>query len=174
MKILTTHLLAGALLGAPMAAIACGLDGAAMDSKAFSAAHPGSIEVALGVRELIDQQRLSPLPEASPETVHHRVEEALEALRTRLEAAGPQGPTAILLVDQGHWARWQGDGQALDMQVHVEGPQAGDAVILTSESVLAALLAGRLTVEQARNAGAYAVLQDPGQTPEDRLATRSK
>lgn len=171
MKILGTHLLAMACLDLPVAAYACGLDGAAMDSRAFSAAHPGSIAVALGVRELIDQQRLSPLPEASPEAVHHRVEEALGALQAQLKSAGPQSPTAVFLVDQGHWARWQGAGAALGMQLHVEGPQPGDAVILTSESVLAAVLAGRLTFEEARIAGAYALQHGSEPTVEDRLAS---
>jgi hypothetical protein len=174
MKILTTHLLASALVGLPVAASACGLDGAAMDSRAFSAAHPGSIDVALGVRELIDQQRLAPLPEASPEAVHHRVEETLDTLRARLESAGPQSPTAIFLVDQGHWARWQRAGGALDMQLHVDGPQPGDVVILTSESVLAAVLAGRLTFEQARIAGAYALQHGSEPTVEERLASGVK
>ncbi|ARN22182.1 hypothetical protein [Piscinibacter gummiphilus] len=144
-------------LGLPAAAAACGLDGNVIDSKTLSAVHPGSIDVALGVRQLIDERRVAELPTAAPGLVYQRASQTLRALKARLQTEGPQDPTALLIVEYHLWARWQGSGDTLEMQIHVDGPQPGDTVILTGEAVLTALLQRQLTMDQAQQAGAYRV-----------------
>lgn len=162
---LRAALLAAALLAAaPLAGQACGLHGG-LDGQTFAPLHPGSLAVALGVRGLIDQGRLAPLPAAAPPLAFVRVQRSLQLLRARLQA-GPPGPaTALLLVDSGLWTRWAwNDDGRLDMQVHVAGPEAGDRVVLTGEAVLAALLAQRLQPAQAQAAQAWVVQGDSGPT----------
>lgn len=147
---------AALLAAAPLAGQACGLHGG-LDGQAFAPLHPGSIEVALGVRGLVDHGRVQPLPAAAPPLAFVRVQRSLQLLKARLEA-GPPGPaTAMLLVDSGLWARWAWTEGRLDMQVHVAGPEAGDRVVLTGEPVLAALLAQQLHPAQAQAARAWVV-----------------
>jgi hypothetical protein len=140
-------------LAVPLTAFACGLE-SGIDSSAFSQAYPGSIDVALSMRELIDQNRMEALPAVPASVGFMRVTMVMRKFQSQLANVGQHAPTAMLLVEHGYWARWTGAGGPLEMQLHVAGPEPGDTVVLTGEAVLAAIVAGQLTVEQARTSGA--------------------
>ena len=55
----------------------------------------------------------------------------------------------MLFVESGLWTRYSPTQQGITRQVHVQGPEQGDAVIVTSEAVIAAVLGRRLSMRQA-------------------------
>jgi hypothetical protein len=73
----------------------------------------------------------------------------LNALNRRLPASAP--PMSLLLVDAGLWTQFH------PLAVHAAGPRPGDAVILTSDAVLAAVLEGRLPAQLALERGLIVV-----------------
>jgi hypothetical protein len=64
---------------------------------------------------------------------------------------------AVLLVESGLWTRYTRTAEGITPQVHVAGPDPVDAVIVTSEAVITAVLAGRLTARQAFDRGLIVV-----------------
>ena len=129
---------------------ACGLHGT-IDNP-FTTSYPGSLGVALGTRQAVDNGQLAALPELDGEAAHERLEERLDQLRARLEKARLKGNFALFVVESGHWARFAANGRSVRIAVHA-APTGDEPVLLTSEAALAALLDGRLNAETARQAG---------------------
>lgn len=129
---------------------ACGLHGT-IDNP-FTTSYPGSLGVALGTRQAVDNGQLAALPELDGEAAHERLEERLDQLRARLEKARLKGNFALFVVESGHWARFAANGRSVRFAVHA-APAGDEPVLLTSEAALAALLDGRLNAETARQAG---------------------
>lgn len=125
--------------------LACGYHGSLGDG--FSAQHPLSIDVALAVRQAIDSEVLAK-PTALPAFLAlNRASRTLDQFREALGTA-PQS-MALLLVEAGLWTRYHLDNDRLRFDPHVSGPHSGDAVIVTAEPVVVALLEGRISFEQA-------------------------
>lgn len=138
-----------ACLGAPQVG-ACGLDGTL--NNPFTTAYPGSLSVALNTQNAIGNGQLQPLPALDRELANLRLLTRLDQLRARLEDAGLNGDFALLVVDTGHWARFEGKQAKVRMLPH-SGPLIYDPILLASEAVLSALLEGRLSISEAEQAG---------------------
>jgi len=150
--------LATSLILAMPSAVACGFDGL-MEGN-WTPLHPRSIDVAAAVREQADRGLL----DAS--LLDARAADPMGMLRATRQLRGlgfrfTQGarassvaPTmAVLLVESGLWTRYTRTAEGITPQVHVAGPDPADAVIVTSEAVITAVLAGRLTARQAFDRG---------------------
>ncbi len=59
---------------------------------------------------------------------------------------------ALVLIDSRLWSRYGIQDGKVSLEPHVAGPTTGDAIVLTGEPVLDALLAGSISAEQHRPA----------------------
>jgi hypothetical protein len=83
----------------------------------------------------------------------------LTALQRALSAAHDESrtPVSVLFIDSGLWARLTPAADGFSMDVHTDGAKPGDAVVVTSEPVLAAILEKRLSAADALERGLIAV-----------------
>ena len=153
------------------AANSCGFDSPLGDG--FSAMHPRSIAVAVAIRDAVDagvveHSVLDPIvPGAAG---YWRAVQHLNALQ-RLVAAGrtaTPSPISVLFIDSNLWSRLSPSLQGLDIAVHMADKQPGDAVIVTSEAILAAVLDDRLPIAAALDYGLIAIEGAEGQRAEIR------
>jgi hypothetical protein len=87
---------------------------------------------------------------------YRKVAERLNAFRNGLAAArNSQDVPAVSMVLLGPvlWTRFAPTATSVDIATHVTGPELGDTIIVTDVPVIAALAAGRLTPQAARNLG---------------------
>jgi hypothetical protein len=137
---------AGGCLAIATSCLACGYHGSLGDG--FSASHPRSIEVAVAVRNALDNGVL-PNSNLPAFLVFAHAKATLERVRAGLADTKVPEPIALLLVEGSLWTRYYVDADRLVCEPHVSGPLPGDAIIVTAEVVLQALLAGRLSIDQA-------------------------
>jgi hypothetical protein len=143
-------------------AVACGFDGL-MEGN-WTPLHPRSIDVAAAVREQADKGLLDAslldARSAGPMGML-RATKQLRGLGLRFTQGAVSASTApsmaVLLVESGLWTRYTRTAEGITPQVHVAGPDPVDAVIVTSEAVITAVLAGRLTARQAFDRGLVVV-----------------
>ena len=110
--------------------------------------HPRSIDVALAVREAADRKLIDPAlldARAAGPLGYARATKRLRDFGLTLNGK----PTVVLFVESGLWTRFAGGAAEL----HATGPQPGDAVIVTSEAVVAAILDGRMSAGEAAQRG---------------------
>jgi hypothetical protein len=141
---------AGCCLAVTTGSLACGYHGSL--GEGFSASHPRSIEVAVAVRRALDDGVL-PNSNTPPFLAFAHAKATLERVRAVLapglhDTKAPKA-IAVLLVEGSLWTRYYVDTDRLVCEPHVSGPLAGDAIIVTAEAVLQALLSGRLSIDQA-------------------------
>ena len=133
----------------------CGFHGAIGNN--FSAMHPKSIDVAFAVRDAVVAGVIeSPAdPAAAGRAGYWRAVGHLTAFRAALSAERREAnvPISVLFIDSGLWARLTPSVEGLQMDVHTEGEQPGDVTVITSETVLAAILDKRLPVADALERG---------------------
>src|SRR5690606_1982850 len=99
----------------------------------FSAQYPGSIEVAIALREaadsgLIDAASLT--PRKADLLAYHRAVQRLQKLRD-IFASNNVAHTrsfALLLVESALWSRYAADQGKMSVEVHTGGPRPGEAV----------------------------------------------
>jgi hypothetical protein len=149
-------------------AYACGLEPALKDGLTVS--YPGALAVAVAVA---DSRRSGLLPAVHPVSVSNDVVLQqmlgdLKRLQARLDA-GPPGNEgdattafSLVLIGPGLWSHYHPTPDGMRAEYHVNGPLAGQAVVLTHHSVLRALLEGSLTTEQATRLGLLAFSGDQG------------
>jgi hypothetical protein len=128
------------------AAGACGFHGALGDG--FSAMHPRSLDVAFAVRDAADAKLVDPAlldPQKAGPLGYLRATARARDFWLRLGEA----PTALLFVESGLWTRFVKGAP----EFHAAGAQAGDVVIVTSEAVIAEILADRMSIPQAAESG---------------------
>ena len=82
-----------------------------------------------------------------------RAQVMLEKLRVALAPGATGESFSLLLVEPGLWARFEGTGAGLRVTLHTAAPAAGEAVVITGEGVLQALLQNKLSAHQALDAG---------------------
>ena len=75
-----------------------------------------------------------------------------------------RGSIAVLLVEGSLWTRYYVDADRLVCEPHASGPLAGDAIIVTAEAVLRALLIGRLSIDRAIDQVLIAAVDAPNST----------
>jgi hypothetical protein len=154
-QLCTPLALAGLLcLSAPPAAFACGFHPAL--EVQLENMYPGSLSVAVALRKAADSGVIDVATLEAPNKRHALYIDAvrhLQELKTTLAAspAAANLPASFSLgyVESRLWTRYsQSDGK-IRVDVHTDGPVAGEAVVLTGEPVVTELLAGRLSVERA-------------------------
>ncbi|MCY1430974.1 hypothetical protein D9M71_469340 [compost metagenome] len=160
----TRSLLIGALallLGSASApSLACGYDGMAVD---LATAHPASLPVALAIFDAYEGKLLArPIPLQGGFGLR-RAQVMLDKLRTALAPITRAEGFSLLLVEPGLWARFDVAGAELRMTLHVPAPAEGESTVITGEGVVQALVQGKLSAEQALQAGLVLILAPPPQ-----------
>jgi hypothetical protein len=148
------YLLAGLLCLGVAPAIGCGFH-PAMEVQ-LDSMYPGSLSVAVALRSAADNGLIDAAALEAPgkgTALYSDSVDRLHAFRKALAAspAAAELPTSFSLgyVESHLWARYsQSDGK-IRVDVHTDGPAEGEAVVLTGEPVLTAVLAGRLSVDRA-------------------------
>jgi hypothetical protein len=137
---------------------ACGYDSPMVD---LVAAHPRSIEVALAVRDALDREELHALAPVPPVLGLVRANGMLRNFRPLASsvAGSPNTSVAVLLVEEGLWARYSNSPAGVATELHVDGPLDGEPVIVTSETTLRALLDGTLTPARATELGVLVIVR---------------
>ena len=141
---------------------ACGLEPTYKGGLTVS--YPGALDVAVAVA---DSRRSGLLPPADPgavssEVLLQQMLADLRQLQSRLNAElardGEYGmaPFSLVLVGPGLWSHYHPTADGIRAEYHVNGPLAGQAVVLTHHSVLHALLNGDLSTAQAVKRGLIA------------------
>lgn len=146
MRAAATALSLALLLALAAPASACGFH-ATLDGGSWVPLHPRSIDVALAVREAGDRKLVDPaLLDA---TAAGPLGYLRATARLRQFGVSLHRPTSVLFVESGLWTRFEKGVP----QFHAAGAQAGDAIIVTSEAVVAEILAGRMSVDSAAERG---------------------
>jgi hypothetical protein len=138
-----------------VSAAACGLEGGLGD--AWSAAHAGSLEVALATRDAIASGALLPDPVLEPALAHERADEHVRRLAAALPMGPSATPVAVLVIEPGLWTRLTPQASVWIVAEHADGPQASDAALIVSESALRDLVGGRLSADEALQRGVLAL-----------------
>ena len=143
------------LLIATKSAFACSLE-LSVKGSFFEVSYPGSIQVAVAVASA---RRDGIIPPANTESVSNiirlqRMLADLKHLRSRLvDGHGATESFSLLLVGPGLWSNFYVSGSMILGQYHVSGPLANEAIVLTSDAILKALLSGDLSIYQATELG---------------------
>lgn len=150
-------------LGAAVPALGCGFDG--MLDGSFSAMHPKSIAVAFAIRDAVEagaveSSAIGPIIPGAPG--YWRAVSHLNQLHQRLSAAAAdqfhqETSVSILFIDSGLWARYTLSPHGVDLEAHTAGARDGEAVIVTSEAILAAIVDRRMAVDVALARGAMVI-----------------
>jgi len=147
------------VVGQAAPSAACGYHGGLGNS--LTPVHPRSIEVAIAIRDSLDRQVIEAPPRLPALTQFASIGRWLEQLRQRLAAGAdpeaPPPPIALVLIESRLWARYSMHDGKLSLASHVEGPAAGDIVVLTGEPVLKGLFDGSISAERAIADGILAV-----------------
>jgi hypothetical protein len=165
-QLCTPVALAGLLcLGVAPAALGCGFH-PAMEVQ-LESMYPGSLSVAVALRTAADNGLIDAAALEAPGTGTalysdsvRRLQEFRNALAASPAAANLPASFSLGYVESHLWARYsQSDGE-VRVDVHTDGPAEGEAVVLTGEPVLTAVLAGRLSVERALADGMLIIVGD--------------
>lgn len=131
-------------------ALACGYDG--QYSNPFVQAYPGSLTLALHTQAAIQEGKLLTLPALSGQAGLGRVTVWLWQLRSKLDQAQLPESFSVYLIDSALWTRFEAASGKVLLQSH-RVPADGEPVLLTSETALAAMLRGELSLAKASQLG---------------------
>ncbi|MGR7994443.1 hypothetical protein [Xanthobacter sp. ZOL 2024] len=143
------------------AARACGYH-PGLSSDTFDAVHPRSLGVAVALNRAQNDGMLPPAPAGLPGfpgQEYRRAVRELQELQERLTRVAPRFAAAhgwrfaFVFVRSRLWAQYTVGPEGARVEVHTPPAGAGEAVVLSDEAVLAAILSGKLTVKTAREAG---------------------
>jgi hypothetical protein len=159
-------LLATVLAGCPVVQ-ACGYhDPSSINLGMLNWSYPDALHVRTAVWMAQRDGALSrddPPAASSPQTATmsamrhlHAVSMKLALFRHRLGATLDGRPIpsfSMVFIGAMFWVRFEQSGTRLEMTPHASGPASEDAVIVTDEPVVTALLDGRITPQEARQRG---------------------
>lgn len=142
-------------------ASACGFDGLIGDQ--FSAQHSKSLSVAFAINdavasEIIGRGALEPIQVG--QKGYWRAMTRLAHFASLLGEKAEPGKlpnVSILLIDSQLWTRLRAGPTGFEIVAHARGPEPGDAVIVTNEFVLAAIIDGELSAHRALQIGVVAI-----------------
>lgn len=155
----TVLLVAIHLIAAPGPAAGCGYEAG---PGGITTAHAASIPVALAMRSALDAGRLAPLAAAPGPLALIRANGVLRTFAAALDEAPAGTPSvAVVLVEAHLWGRVLAGPGGVRFEAHVAGPAPGDAIVVTGEPVLRALLDGKLGWNEAVAAGLVVVDATP-------------
>jgi hypothetical protein len=152
--ILVATLLASAASFVAPAAIGCGFHPSL--EVELENMYPGSLPVAVALRKAADRGVIDAAALEAPskgtalyvDTVR-RLQDFTKTLTASLATAELPSSFSLGYVESGLWARFAQTNGRIRIEIHTNGPAAGEAVVLTGEPVVADLLAGRLSVDRA-------------------------
>lgn len=146
------------LINGPAQAFGCGYHQAVPSF--LNAPHPTTYVIAVALRKAADEKRLTLIDPKHNSKGYFNAVGKLEAFSQRLKRiscdVSPEGPSlglSIVLIDVTLWSRIVIKDGDLTMQPHVKGAAPGDVVVSTAESVLAAMLHGNLSFQEALTRG---------------------
>jgi len=141
-------------LTAAPAAFACAYCG--MTEIQLGGMHPGSLTVAVALRRAADSGVINAAAlrvSGTGRSLHIDSVGRLRAFRKAIAAspAAENLPASFSLgyVESWLWTRYSRVDGKIRADIHTDGPAQGEAVVLTGEPVLTAVLAGKLSVERA-------------------------
>jgi hypothetical protein len=143
-----------ASVGAPARSLACAFDGVFDGSLGF--VHPRSIEVALAIRNAVDDgllapTALAPLPQGASGL--WQASEQLKRFGRKCASVSGRGQgaldIALLLSQAALWTRYGVTPNGCETLVHAKGPEPLDTVVVTDLAVLAALNDADLAMDAA-------------------------
>ena len=118
--------------------------------------YPGSLPVALALRKAADSGVIDAAALEAPSKGTALYVDTVRRLQdfTKTLAAWPSAselPSSFSLgyVESGLWARFSLSDGKIRVEIHTNGPAAGEAVVLTGEPVVTDLVAGKLSVDRA-------------------------
>ncbi|HDX8593461.1 TPA: hypothetical protein RQN76_004335 [Aeromonas dhakensis] len=141
---------------APMGVQSCGYD--ALYPNPFEQRWPGTIDIAMATAAAVSSNKIAPLPILTGGAGLARSQAWLQTLKSRFKEANLHGGLSILLIDSGLWSRIRGK-ESLLLQLHTNGPNPKDRVMLLSEAAINAMLEGALSIEQGIQLG---IVELPG------------
>ena len=118
--------------------------------------YPGSLPVALALRKAADSGVIDAAALEAPskgtalyvDTVH-RLQELTKTLAALPSASELPSSFSLGYVESRLWARFSQTDGKIRIEIHTDGPAAGEAVVLTGEPVVTDLMAGKLSVDRA-------------------------
>ena len=173
------YLAAGLLyLGTVPAAFACAFH--ATPEVHLEGMYPGSLTVAVALRNAADNGVIDAAALEAPgngTALYDDTVKRLQAFRNTLAAspAAAELPPSFSLgyVESHLWARFSRSDGKVSVDIHTEGPVEGEAVVITGEPVLTAVLAGRLSLDRAMADGMMLVDGNESQKAAIRQALKS-
>jgi hypothetical protein len=162
--------------GSPPPAAACAFDSGApgIFGDTFEAVHPKSSVVYFAIMDAIDQgvleraafEAIAPGP-AGYWRAAGRIANIHRLLSATAAGLAPPRPISLVFIESNLWARLTPAAQGFDLALHTPAAGAGDAVVLTSEGAIAAVLDGRLPVRLALERGLIAIDDDDSERAKD-------
>ncbi|MCU0937841.1 MAG: hypothetical protein MUC86_01585 [Burkholderiaceae bacterium] len=147
-------------------AVACGMEdpsSVTIQRGSLNIAFPQSLHVGTAIwqAQLAGKLPRDPLalrgdltPEARAALRLTRATALLRQFAARIDtAAAPRAPLAIVLLGPVMWNRFESEGGQLRPALHVDGPRAGDVVVVTDLAVIEAVVTGSLTLADALRDG---------------------
>jgi hypothetical protein len=143
---------------APPAALGCGFH--SMPEVQLGGMYHGALSVAVAVRKAADNGIIDSeaLEEHEGSEAHYNASvHSLQELGTAISASPVTAelPASFSLgfVESSLWSRYSKVNGKINVHIHTDGPKSTETVVLTTEPVLAALLAGKLSAERALSDG---------------------
>lgn len=161
MQIVTSCIVvfAGAVVAVPTVH-SCGFDSPVEASRGFlNWTYPNALYVRTAVWQAEDARILPPRPPkpATDMFAFQRVSAALRKFGERINAIGLDAEArpsfSIVLINSVLWTRFMYSPDGYGVEVHADGPTAGDVVIVTDGKVIRALVEGFLTPKAAKENG---------------------
>ncbi len=154
-RCLSTAVLAGIMATFVLrSAAACGYHGTI--GNFFSVMYPSSLVVAVALKRASDEgvidaeeTRIGTRPTEQYTDAVRQLPQLKATLTTSVSPDELPSSFALGFIESGLWVRYGVTDGQVRMDVHVDGPADGDAVILTAEPVLERMLSGSLTSEEA-------------------------
>jgi hypothetical protein len=171
---LLAPLLCALAAGPASPATACAFDNGSpgIFGDKFEAVHPKSSVVYFAIMDAIEQgvldrsafEAIAPGP-AGYWRAAARIAGVHRLLSTAAAAklAKPQRAISLVLIESNLWARLTPAAQGFDLALHTPAAGDGDAVVLTSEGGLAAVLDGKLPIKVALERGLIAIDGNDGE-----------
>jgi hypothetical protein len=142
--------------------LACGYEDPTSVSQGFlNWLYPDSLHVVGAISMAVAEKRLPP-PNFNPAVQDlfgsrfRKTAKSLAQFGGALRGATPTPPSlsfSLVVVEAVLWTRFEADPDGLHTQIHVTGPTPGDVVLVSGESVIFEIVAGRLTIGEAYDRG---------------------
>ena len=159
-RLVRTLMFGTVMLGLPPAAVGCGYhDDVSLARGVLNWVYPDALHVVGAIAMAVAERQLPahvPTPGALGLLGYHGTVRALDrhAQQLRIASDEPARPTfSLLLIEPMLWTRFVSDRGDVRTQVHVRGPEAGDLVAISGESVIREIANSRLSIGEAYRRG---------------------